>query len=815
MRGSPFFKQFLPVLVRFLLSARGGYYSVTNKLNQYQVNNSYFVLASFVAGHTVTLWQTELWPLSITLPAVFACVFAQLYCRAALCLLGFTLGLLSATLRFQAQLDSGFPTQWQRQDIPVTAKIVSLPKQRGSDISFRAIVLAQTKSPDLAAMVGQRLQLSCYRCPFDIAPGEIWRFTVRLKQPHGYASPGAFDYEKHLFRHRLVAKGYLRLKSDNQRLSSAGLNINAWRLNINRGITMALAQSSPDTHVGISTISALAVGDKSGFTQSQRQVLQASGLSHLFAISGLHIGLIFTVTLLLSRGLLNRFAMLFERYPRPYLCLLPAMTCATLYAALAGFSVSTQRALVMLAVFVICRLWTLEASLLKVLLIAASLLLLYDPFSILDPGFWLSCSAVLIIHMATVRNDKIGLFTLQPALWLGMLPLTVLFFGQLSWVSPLLNLIAVPLFCAILIPLTLLAVVLNELGASVFAEPILGALNTFYIGLFSLLDWVVAQPAAKTPVSGFVWWHGVLFVALAVAYCARRWWLHLVWPLLLASLAIPGFAASALATTQGDRLKLTLLDVGQGLAIVIQTGEAVTVYDTGPRYSSGFSAAQAVLLPYLRHEGIQRIDRLIVSHADNDHIGGYQTLVDALPVRELVSSRVDKLPAARECLAGQYWREGATSFSMVSPQAETPKGSNNRSCVLRLEHGGVSVLITGDIEKQVERFLVDTKAHLQADILLIPHQGSKTSSTASFLDAVQPTLALVAAGYLNHYGHPHEDVTRRYAERDIEIVSTIDSGSVEIDISEFGYFVRPYRQLESRFWHWRADSPRPALETPR
>lgn len=271
--------------------------------------------------------------------------------------------------------------------------------------------------------------------------------------------------------------------------------------------------------------------------------------------------------------------------------------------------------------------------------------------------------------------------------------------------------------------------------------------------------------------------------------------------ILFASLLFGSLILRPISLLGPDELRVVLLDVGQGLSMVIETANSVTVYDTGPRYSSGFSAADAVLLPYLRRRGIDKIDTLIISHADNDHIGGYHVLRDAFPVDRVLTSRTDKIPEAQRCKTGQSWQFDNTTFKILGPNSGTPIGSNNLSCVLKLEHLGTTVLITGDIEKQVERFMHATQyEQLSADIMLVPHQGSKTSSTAEFIDAVSPNVALLAAGYKNHYGHPHASVMARYHQRGIDVFSTVESGSVLLKINSRGWRLIEYRKSERRFW---------------
>jgi len=715
--------------------------------------------------------------------------FHFVYLRAIFFLL---LGFTWACYSFQSFISTQFPDDYERVDFIASGAIEDLPVSRAGNVQFRYKIDAVGEN-DLSMLIGKTIQLSCYRCPLTIRAGQRWRFTLRLKRPHGYASWGVFDYEKYLFRHRVIAKGYVRLKGDKQFLGVTPALIHPWRESL-----LSELRGIAGDGVGSNIIAALTIGVKSGFSNQQRQVLQTTGVSHLMAISGLHVGLVFIGVALLLKWLVWPIAGIFERHPRPTLVLLPALAAATSYAALAGFSVSTQRALVMLVVYVLCKFFARDATLIKVLLIAIVVLLLADPFSILDIGFWLSCGAVAIIALISTGDEKLSLLRLQPNLWLGMLPLSIIFFGQVSLISPLVNLIVVPIFCVILIPLTLLVVLMFSLGVKTVGAWCLIELSSVFELIFQVLESVSHLEYAKIYATPLVWWQWLILLLLLFFYLCqlrRRW-------VLVTILLVSVFAKTSAALTK-DELHVTLLDVGQGLAMVIETPNSVTVYDTGPRYGTGFTAAQAVLLPFLRQRGIRRIDTLVISHADNDHIGGLQVLRDAFEINRTISSRLDKVVGAEECVAGQIWEHDQTTFSVISPQLQTPNGSNNRSCVIMLEHLGTKILLSGDIEKQVERFLVRRyKQQLKADVLLVPHQGSKTSSTAKFLDAVSPNLAMLAAGYKNHYGHPHAQVVNRYRIRDIDLLSTIESGSVLLKINSQGWAKVAYRQRYRRFWNY-------------
>ncbi len=755
---------------------------------------SLICLAMFFVGVSLTLCLGQLPDLSLPILALLL-VLIVLFGRnnhglqiMFFCLLGFSW----ACYHFNAFSNKPFPDQYERKDFVAQGSIVGLPTSKSGNLQFQFKV-DMTEDKRLSILNGGIVQLSCYRCPLPIRAGERWRLTLRVKQPHGYASWGAFDYEKYLYRHRVIAKGYIRLKADNYRIARVSGSIHRLRESMFEDFQRLYGNG-----IGTNIIAALTLGVKSGFDNQQQQVFQTTGVSHLMAISGLHVGLVFMAVCLLLKCLLWPIARIFDRVPRQTIVLIPALTSACLYAALAGFSVSTQRALVMLIVYVVCKFVTRSANLAKVLLIAITIILIIDPFSILDIGFWLSCGAVAVIAFYATDQPKLSLWGLQPKLWLGMLPLSVLFFGQVSIVSPFVNLIAVPLFCLILIPATLASTLLLELGLTTIGSWCLKHLSDVFEIVFNLLELIAQLELAKIYTTPLVWWQWLLFVFLILAYFLKR---HSGRRLIVA-LFVASIFVKPVKKLADDEVQITLLDVGQGLAMVIETPNSVTVYDTGPRFGTGFTAAQAVLVPFLRQRGIRRIDTLVISHADNDHIGGLEAVRNNFEIKRTISSRLDKVSSASRCVAGDFWRHEQTSFTVLSPQAKTPKGSNNHSCVIMLEHLGTKILLSGDIEKQVERFLVkNSQPFLKADILLVPHQGSKTSSTASFLDAVSPKLAILAAGYKNHYGHPHADVMQRYHQRSIDVLSTIDSGSVLLKINSRGWRKVLYREQERRFWH--------------
>jgi len=747
-------------------------------------------LLAFGAGHAGTLLIASLPAIKILILVLLASLVLARYSRAGIFVVFFLLGLLNACWHFSEHQESILPRSFERIDIEVSGKVTGLPNRQGADLRFD-FQLLELNDPQLYSLVNQAIQLSCYRCPFEVATGDVWQFTVRLKRPRGFASHAAFDYEKFLFRHQISARGYVRLKSPYQRLSLGKGFIAQLRSKIKHDLGSL-------NGVGQGLVTALAIGDKSALNSQQKAVLQRAGISHLVAISGLHIGLIFAVIYALSNYLLRPFTFVYTQTSRQHLALFPALAAAVFYAALAGFAVSTQRALIMLLVFSLCRMWSRPQSLMQVLLYSAVIICAIDPFSILDAGFWLSFAAVFIIALFHRPSQaSLNLVRLQPLLWLGMLPITASLFGQVSLIAPLVNLILVPLFCILLIPLTLFAVLLQQLQLEFIGNGLLSLLAVIYDLLYQALAWLNDFEFAGLYLSGSLW----LCAFAAVSLLAVSVWSRIGMALRFLLLLLAGLSClNAFANSESSDLRVTLLDVGQGLSMVVTKADYTLVYDTGPRYRSGFSPAQAVLVPFLREQGRSHINDLVISHADNDHIGGYQTLRQAFSFDRLHSSRQDKLPNSSACRAGQHWHIGRTQFSFLSPSEETPKGSNNWSCVLRIEHHNTVILLTGDIEKQVERYLLSRQANLKADVLLVPHQGSKTSSTADFIDAVEPSTALLAAGYKNQYGHPHQDVSARYQTRGIKVLSTIEHGTIDLVVSPTGIDIASYRQNHRRFW---------------
>ena len=652
-------------------------------------------------------------------------------------------------------------------------------------------------------------------------PGEHWRLKLRLKRPHGYQNPGSFDYESWLFQNRLRATGYVVDDKDNVRLRSAGrFSPAALRFALREKIREALG---PDPLTGL--LPALAVGDRSGLDTAQWHTLTATGTNHLIAISGLHVGLVAGLVYLL---LLKSWGRLQARAPGALgsmpairVAAVCAMLAALAYALLAGFSLPTRRALIMLWVCFGMKLHDRTASLGDVLGMALLAVLALDPLAPMAASFWLSFGAVAVIfygigyrvHLQQRRLWEWG--RVQYLVTLGLAPALVWYYQQLPVFSLFANLFAVPWISFIVIPLVFGGCLLLLAGTDLLLKLALLSLHVLWWVLEFVAAWdfqllPVAQPDVLTLALSSI---GILILLLPRGGAPR--WLGLVW---LAPLFFPAKPGPAFG-----EVELNVLDVGQGLAVVVRTQRHSLLYDTGPAYVSGFNTGAAVVVPFLRSAGVGALDVLVQSHGDNDHIGGLPDVLAEVPVARVISSVPEMIPRVRapqggtrtgfggtlphasvaDCRDGQSWRWDGVEFRVLHPpQGGAHTSANDRSCVLQLRAGGHTVLLSGDIEKGAEQSLLQRHgADLQSEVLVVPHHGSKTSSTPEFIAAVNPHIAIFPVGYRNRFDLPHQDVLARYREQGIRLFSTAEGGAIRVTAGVAGLTVTEYREARRRFWH--------------
>lgn len=737
------------------------------------------------------------WALAVLL--LFSLLRRHLYLAAALA------GLAGFWWQAALQLQSQLPPALEGEDITLVGIVDDIPAQGQRVLRFPFRVEAGVDAP-LPVAFPQRLRLSWYDPQQRPQVGERWRLRVRLKPPWSFRNPGGFDYEAWLFRQRIGATGYVR-DQDGQRLAGPPwYRPAAWRRDLHRAFEDRVL-----SHRGGEVILALALGARHGLTDAQWDLFRVTGTSHLMAISGLHVGLVAGLCFGLVRLLWGACPALVRRLAAPRAGALAAMAGALGYAALAGFSIPTQRALIM--IWLVCSAVWLQRQVhpLNTLGLALVLVLLHDPLAVLGSGFWLSFGAVLLLVLFYLRLRRAPpatsaagrgwrLVQAQLLLSLGLMPLTILSFQTAAWLSPLANLVAIPWVSLVVVPLTLLGVALFT-PAPGLAEGLWALAGLAYTALEWLLGRLAALPLAELHLARPLW---AVVPALAgvlglLVWSGRPWhrglWALLTLPLLLYPAPRPPPGAAW----------VDVLDVGQGLAVVVRTRSHTLVYDTGPRFTSGLDTGAAVVAPFLRTVGRTAVDTLIISHGDNDHSGGARSLIAAFdPARILYSDPPAPAPRARPCRDGQAWTWEGVDFRLLHP-ADASSDRNDASCVLLVESAaGARLLLPGDIEARAEYALLRRHAAaLRVEVLVSPHHGSHTSSTPAFVRTVAPALVIHPAGRGNRYGFPHPDVAARYAAVGARQPISGCSGALQLQLDRPGTapVTIGHRERGRRLWH--------------
>lgn len=717
---------------------------------------------------------------------------------ALLFVVGFNWAALDASQRLQPRL----PAEAEGAPLEVSGVIDSLPQRDGRILRFVFAAEAASLLDGTAVVVPERLRISWYdEPPQPVRPGQRWHLRVKLKRPWSMRNPGGFDYERWLFAEGIGATGYVRSRGDNRLLDG---DIGGYRVARLRQSLQQAIQEKLDGHAMRGMVTALAIGERSAISDEQWQVLMATGTNHLVAISGLHVGLVAGLLFALLRWGWRRCPRCCLLLPAPRAAALGAMGFALVYAALAGFSIPTQRALIMLAV-VLGGVW-LQRPLqrLRVLLLAVIVVVTLDPVSVLAAGFWLSFAAVAwILYGMGGRVAEQGVWwrwgRVQLLVAIGLLPLLLLFFQQGSLSAPLANILAVPWVSLLVVPLTLLGTLIVPWLPSV-GGGLLHLAAMLLDWLWPYLQWLDGLvPVLPLAASGWT---------LCFAVPGLLWLLAPKgWPLRPAGLLLllPLFVGQGSAPAPGNAA-VTLLDVGQGLSAVVQTHNHVLVFDTGPRYPSGFNTGDAAVIPFLRQSGVRRIDTLMISHGGNDHSGGARALLDVYRAERVLGglSSQEAGFAVEPCRRGQQWRWDGVAFRVLHPpQGALSAAENDRSCVLAISAGGERLLLTADIEAAAEASLLNSDETLQADLLVAPHHGSKTSSTRAFVDAVGAGTVIFSVGYRNRYRFPHTEVVERYRHSGASLYRTDRGGALSFMLGKGRLEPRLFRVEAQQLWHSR------------
>ena len=783
-------------------------------------------IMAFVAGIAYLQQQATLpdlrWALVLVAAALIAAVLARgvradgrkLGVLLAL-IVAFAGGFYWAAWRADVRLADELPAAWEGRDIQVIGVVAALPQFTERGVRFEFDV-EQVLTPQ--ASVPPHIQLfwfaraadaedSAHLNPGRLRAGERWQFVLRLKRPHGTANPHGFDYEAWLLERDIRATGYVRLDPNNFRLDRLVAHPGYLLERVRDSVSLRLKRVLQDGAYS-QVLTALAIGDQHGIPQAQWRIYLRTGVNHLISISGLHVTLFSSLVFLLTQALWRRSARATQWLPARKAGVLLGVLAALAYALVTGFAVPAQRTLYMLAV-VAAALWLNRfSSPSRVLALALLAVALLDPWAVLAPGFWLSFGAVAVIFY--VVSQRIGRATawqqalrVQGAVTLGLVPTLLLLFQQVSLVSPLANAIAIPVVSYLIVPLTLLGAFLPLDFPLHLAHAIMGL-------LMHVLEWLAQAPDAVWQQHAPPLWSVIIALA-GVAWMLAPRGFPVRWA--GACLLLPMFLWAPAPLPTGT-LRLTVLDVGQGLALVLQTQNHALVYDTGARFSSDVDAGARTVLPYLRAAGIKALDGLVVSHADNDHSGGALSVLDGVPVSWLLSSLPNEHPITQrgvqpiQCSVGQHWAWDGVSFEVLHPSLDSygeKRKTNDRGCVLRIATTHQVLLLTGDIEAKSERELLARDAQaLRADVLIVPHHGSRTSSTLAFVAAVQPAVAVFTVGYRNRYRHPRPEVVERYRALNAQLLQSDAEGAITITLPKRGPIeISAYRKQNPRYWRGR------------
>ncbi|NCF81849.1 MAG: DNA internalization-related competence protein ComEC/Rec2 [Proteobacteria bacterium] len=694
----------------------------------------------------------------------------------------FACGFLWALLHAHYTLMATLPASLEGRVLVVDGIVAGLPRADEGRLRFDFNVSEARRDGRPVGLRG-RLRLSWYQHAPLVQPGQQWQLAVRLKRPRGLVNPGGMDYERWLFRHGITATGYVLSTAGNRLTGADGpAGLDGLRHELAGAIGSRLAG-----HASGAIITALAVGARGAMSSEQWQTLRATGTSHLMAISGLHIGLVAGLAYLIVIRLWAAAGTPVLLLAAPQAAAAVAMLAGFVYAGLAGFALPTQRALVMLAVIMAAVILRRRVAPSTSLCLALAVVLVFDPFAVLSAGLWLSFGAVAAIllgmngHIRGIRQARWRRLwwrwgRVQWLVAVGLLPVTIGWFLEYPLIAPAANLVAVPWAGFVLVPVALAAAALllpfpaiggALLEAARWAADVLWQFLDALAGVDLILRPYGAPPATAVAAACV----GAVLLIAPRGFPGRI--LGVIWLLPLLSFPVP-------RPEHGDYW-LTLLDVGQGLAAVVRTRSHVLIYDTGPRYGSGFDAGGDVIAPYLQHRGIGAVDMLIVSHRHNDHAGGVEGLLAAVPAAHTMTN-VDTVPGqATACLAGTRWQWDGVDFSILHPYSRDAGDGNDGSCMLKVAAPGGRLVLPGDVEELGEADVVSReKQSLQAEVLVVAHHGGRSSTSEAFLEAVSPRIALLGVGYRNRYRFPHADVIRRLTDRGVEIFDTARHGAISL-----------------------------------
>ena len=731
----------------------------------------------------------------------------------------FLTGAFYAVLVTDAALEQRLPHCSDADFRSFTLEVTSMPETLGAsslqsgpgDVRFQARVRDISIEPACAGLGEHSVRLTWYSAP-PLTRGETWRVLGKLRPPWGYRNPGGFDYERWLVGQGLHGTGYV--KSGELLAAAAGGEVGEgasiadgatwlaelWRVRLSDWVTTQ-AKTQP------ALMQALLLGDDSRIEDEQWQRLRDSGLIHLVVVSGLHVGIVAGAGFAIGLGLSRLLPPLLRRYGSRRLATPVALALSGAYVLLTGAALPSQRAWLLSAVLLLGVAGSRRISLSGAFAWALFLVLLGNPLAVHQQGFWLSFTAVavLLVWFAPGRRadaDRRGmgihaLVQTQLVLAAGLSPAIALLQGSVPLAAPLVNLLAVPLVTLLILPLLLVAGVVH-LVFPVAANALIWVVD----GLLWLVDRIAVwgagiPPLAVSPPRGLSLLSPILGTLVLLCAAPVRWLPVLVWGWLV-------WLTHPQPSPVSDTFRLTAFDVGQGSAILVETRNHRLLFDTGPGFPGGFDLGAAAVVPSLAAMSIDRLDVLVVSHADTDHSGGLESVLKQVPVVELWTS-YERAGAAR-CVAGYGWHWDGVDFRFLHPDLRPVRDDNDGSCVLEIAErspAGHRALLTGDISRRVEARLLSGDIG-QVDLMMAPHHGSRSSSSPRWVDRLAPRILFVSTARRSRYGHPHPEVVTRYESAGASVYVTGHDGALIWSSAE-PERVSSLRVEDAAYWR----SPRP------
>lgn len=719
-------------------------------------------------------------------------------------LIGILLGLSWCLGYAHYQLSWKLPTELEGKTVLIQGQIHSLPSFSSHRVYFLFYLNQMTfanKQYPAHALIRLSWQVAN---PPPLSVGDQWQFSARLKKIHGLQNPNGFDYEAFAFQAGIRATGYIVKSNHNVLINSHWYHepINRIRQRLKEKMVHALLPSQTSHW-----IIALALGERESISQDQWQILRNTGTNHLMAIAGLHIGLMAGFIFALVTWIWRRIPIATLILPAQQAGAIAALIMALIYSSLAGFSLPTQRACMMLTVGLIGLLARRYVMAWQAFSVALLGVLLLNPLSVLSESFWLSfVSVAFIIYGMGGRLGQEGAWwkwgRIQWVIALGLIPLGIGLFQQFSLIAFVANSIAIPWVGFLIVPLTLVGCFLlffsAKLGGGLLliADKLLSVLWKL-LAFFAHLPWASWHWVVPQTSSVIFACLGVAILLLPAGFPGR--WLGCIWllPLIFYHPSIPKLGEAW----------LTVLEVGQGLAIVVQTHRHILVFDTGPRFSEEYDMGESVVTPFLYSLHAKKIDSLVISHGDNDHIGGANALKNYFTILSTQTSALSQMASFHPtaCVRGDTWEWDNVNFKFLYPPMENLNLKNNSSCVLRISIGNKHILLTGDIEKLAENYLLENEvSSLPADILIVPHHGSKTSAVVSFLQQVKPKIAIFSIGYRNRYHFPHQSVIEKYQRLGTTLYDTVQNGAIQFKLSPNQTLSSPSLYRINHFHYWQA-----------